>query len=312
MRPPLARILAAFAAVYLIWGSTYLAIRFAVETLPVFLYAGVRFVIAGAILYAFTRGTGAPRPRREHWVGAGVVGALLLLGGNGAVSFAERTVASGVAAVIVATVPVWMALLQWWFEGARPRLHVALGLVLGLSGVALLAGPADLAGGARIDSLGGGLLVVSALCWASGSLYARHAPTPPVPLLATGMQQLVGGALLILAGLATGELASFHPEAASARSLLALVYLIAFGSLVAFTAYIWLLRHVQPALVSTYAYVNPVVAMLLGWALAGEPVTPRTLLAAAVIVAAVAIITTEQARHAARERRTEAVGTAAK
>lgn len=302
-RAPLWQIVAAFAAVYLVWGSTYLAIRFAVESLPVFSYAGVRFVIAGAFLYAVTRGRGAPRPRREQWIAATVVGALLLLGGNGGVSVAERTVPSGIAAVLIATVPLWMVLLHWWRGGVRPTASIALAIVAGLVGVALLVGPAELAGGDRVDPIGAGILVLASLSWAAGSLYSRGAPTPPVPLLGAGMQQVAGGVLLLAAGLVTGEFASFRPEEATPRSIAALVYLILFGSLVGYTAYIWLLRQVSPALVSTYAYVNPVVAVFLGWALASEPITARTLVAAAIIVGAVALITTEQTRTAIREHR---------
>ncbi len=300
--PGLPAILAAFAAVYLVWGSTYLAIRFAVESLPVFLYAGVRFVVAGAILYVAARALGGARPARAHWRDAAIVGALLLLVGNGGVSVAEQTVPSGITAVLVATVPLWMVLLHWWPGGVRPTWPIVAAIVLGLIGVVLLVGPADLAGGGRVDPFGAVVLVIASLGWAAGSLYSRRA-TASSALLATGMQQLAGGALLLAAGALSGELTSLRPEAFTPKSLLALAYLITFGSLVGFTAYIWLLRHVQPALVSTYAYVNPVVAVFLGWLLAAEPITPRTLLASSIVVGAVAIITTEQARVAARERR---------
>ncbi len=300
------RVVAAFAAVYLVWGSTYLAIRFAVETLPVLLYAGVRFVVAGAILYAVVRARGGPRPSRADWRDAAIVGGLLLLVGNGGVSIAEQTVPSGIAAVLVATVPLWMVLLHWWPGGVRPTWPLAAAIAVGLIGVALLVGPADLAGGGRVDPFGAVVLVLASLGWAAGSLYSRRATVPSGALLATGMQQLAGGVLLLAGGALAGELGSLHPESFSMRSLLSLAYLIAFGSLLGFTAYIWLLGHVAPALVSTYAYVNPVVAVFLGAALAAEPITPRTLIASAIIVGAVAIITTEQARVAARERRERA------
>ena len=300
---PLGRVVVAFLLVYVVWGSTYLAIRFAVETLPVLLYAGLRFLIAGAILYAFVRARGGPRPTRVHWRDATIVGGLMLLGGNGLVSFAERTVPSGIAAVIIATVPLWMVLLHWGTGGGRPSVATGGAVLLGLAGVGLLVGPADLGGADRVDPLGAALLVVASLAWAAGSLYSRRAAVPAVPLLATGMQQLAGGALLVGAAALGGELTSLHPETFSARSLIAFAYLVLFGSLVGYTAYIWLLRTVQPALVGTYAFVNPVVAVFLGWALAAEPFTERTLVASAVVVLAVAIITAEQARDAVRDRR---------
>lgn len=301
--PPLLRIVLAFAAVYVIWGSTYLAIRFAIETLPPFLMAGVRFVVAGGTLYLWTAASGATRPTRQEWLATGVVGALLLLGGNGGVVWAEQTVPSGLTAVLVATVPFWMVLLHWWTAGVRPTLVVLGALLVGLVGVALLVGPAEIAGADRVDPVGAVVLLLAALSWASGSLYSRHAAQPRWPLRANAMQQLAGGALLLGAATLSGEWGRLDLAEASARSVLSLGYLVVFGSLVGFSAYIWLLRHVAPALVSTYAYVNPVVAVFLGWALASEPITPRTLLAAAIIVGAVAMITTEQARVAVRERR---------
>lgn len=307
VRAPLTQVALAFAAVYLIWGSTYLAIRFAVETLPVFSYAGVRFVVAGAILYAIVRLRGGPAPSRAHWRDATIVGALLLLVGNGGVSLAERTVPSGIAAVIIATVPLWMVLLHWWQGGARPSWAVSGAVALGLVGVALLVGPASFAGTERVDAVGAAILLVASLAWAAGSLYSRRAAIPSWPLLATGLQQLAGGALLLAAGALSGELATLRPQEFSERSLFALGYLIVFGSLIGFTAYIWLLRNVAPALVSTYAFVNPVVAVFLGWALAAEPITARTLVASAIIVGAVAIITVEQSRVAVRERRAAAL-----
>ncbi|HEX7091511.1 MAG TPA: EamA family transporter [Longimicrobiales bacterium] len=296
-RPSTAKVVAAFAAVYTIWGSTYLAILYAIETLPPFLMAGVRFVIAGSVLYAWAWLRGARRPvTLLHWKSALVVGGLLLLGGNGAVVWAEQRVASGLAALLVATVPLWMVLLDWLRPaGVPPDRRTAAGIVIGLAGLALLVGPESLLGGGRVDPLGAGVLVAGSLSWAAGSLYARGARLPDSALLATAMEMLAGGALLVLVGALTGEVGRLDPGAVSARSLLGLLYLIVFGSLVGFTAYTWLLGVSTPARVSTYAYVNPVVAVLLGWALAGEPLTPRMALAAAVIVAAVAAITGRRA-----------------
>jgi drug/metabolite transporter (DMT)-like permease len=301
MRASAAAIAAALGTVYVIWGSTYLAIRFAIETLPSFLMAGVRFVVAGGLLFAVVAVRGTGRPTRREWAAATVVGALLLLGGNGGVVWAERTVPSGLTAVLVATTPFWMLLFDWLSgRGSRPGPTVWVALALGLAGVVLLVGPLDIASGDRIDPFGAALVLLAALSWAAGSLVSRYAKLPASALLGTAMEMLAGGALLLLAGAIVGEWRDFAPEAVSARSVGALVYLIVFGSLVGFTAYIWLLRASTPALVSTYAYVNPVVAVFLGWALAGETLSPRTLVAAAVIILAVALITTHQTRAALR------------
>jgi drug/metabolite transporter (DMT)-like permease len=291
-------VIAAFAAIYIIWGSTYLAIRFAIETMPPLLMAGVRFLLAGGLLYGWMRLSGTPRPTGINWRAAAIVGGLLL-GGNGAVTWAEQWVPSGLAALLIATVPLWMVLLAWLRGGERPTLGVSAGLALGLVGIILLIGPGELLGGSHVDPIGALAIILGSVSWAAGSLYSRKAAMPKAPLLGTGMEMLAGGALLLLVGLATGEGAQVHLEAVSLRSVLALGYLIVFGSIVAFSAYVWLLRVVTPARASTYAYVNPVVAVFLGWALASEPLTPLTIVAAAVIVTAVALIVMQQARHSA-------------
>ncbi|MGH7596988.1 MAG: drug/metabolite exporter YedA [bacterium] len=297
VKPPRWQIATAFAAIYLIWGSTYLAIRFAVETFPPFLMASMRFLVAGAILYPWARLRGASQPARSHWLAATVVGGLLLLGGNGGVVWAAQLVPSGLTALLIGTVPLWMALLDWLRRGGtKPSNGVMVGLLLGLFGIALLVGPGKLAGGRQVDLVGAAVLILASLSWAAGSLYSRRAQLPASPLLATAMEMLAGGALLLIASLLVGEWTRFDSSALSLRSWLSLGYLIFFGALVGFTAYIWLLRVSTPAHVSTYAYVNPVVAIFLGWTFAGEPLTARTLLAAAVIVAAVVIITTYRAR----------------
>jgi drug/metabolite transporter (DMT)-like permease len=294
------RVIAAFAAVYTIWGATYLFIRFAIETLPPFLMAGTRFLIAGGVLYGVAWLSGATRPTRAQWGAAALVGGLLLLGGNGGVVWAEQSVPSGLAALLVAMAPLWMAVLDWVRPGGiRPSNGVALGLGLGFAGVILLVGPDELVGGGRVDPVGAGVLILASLSWAAGSVYSRHGQRPASPLLGTGMQMLAGGVLLLLVGSATGEWVGFDYRAVSLRSLASLGFLIAFGSLIGFTAYLWLLRVTTVARASTYAYVNPAVAVFLGWALAGEALTLRTLLAAGVIVAAVVVITTHQARQAA-------------
>ncbi len=294
------RVIVAFAAVYLIWGATYLFIRFAIETLPPFLMAGTRFLIAGGVLYGVAWLGGARRPTRAQWGAAAIVGGLMLLGGNGGVVWAEQSVPSGLAALLVAMSPLWMAVLDWVRPGGvRPSKGVALGLGLGFAGVILLVGPAELIGGGRIDPVGAAVLILASLSWAAGSIYSRHGQRPASPLLGSGMQMLAGGTLMLLVGSAIGEWVGFDYRAVSLRSVASLGFLIAFGSLIGFTAYIWLLRVTTVARASTYAYVNPAVAVFLGWALAGEALTPRTLLAAGVIVAAVVVITTYQVRQTA-------------
>jgi len=286
------RLLLAFAAVYLIWGSTYLAIRWAIDTIPPFLMAGGRYVAAGAILYLWSRLRGGPTPTRRHWRDAAIVGALLLMGGNGGVVWAEQTVPSGLAALLVALEPMWVVLIDWLRpRGTRPRNAEIAGLVLGFGGVVLLVAPGHATGSPHVNPIGALVLLVATLSWASGSVYSRHANVPPSPLLSTGMNMLAGGAVLLLAGTVTGQWAAFHPAAVTLRSLLALLFLIVFGAIVGFTAYLWLLRNANLATVSTYAYVNPVVAVFLGWGLAGEPFTPRIAVAAGVIVGSVVIIT---------------------
>ena len=283
----------AFAIVYVVWGSTYLAIRFAIETLPPFLMASARFLTAGTVLYAWARlAGGAERPARAQWKAAAIVGGLLLLGGNGLVVWSELRIPSGVAALLGGTTPVWMVLFDSLRRGGvRPALQVIAGVALGLAGLAWLIGPSSLAGGERIDLIGAGAVVISSITWAAGSIYQRHAPMPASPWLSTAMQMLAGGAALLIVGVALGELPQVNVAFFSLRSVLAFLYLVVFGSIMAFSAYVWLLRVSTPSRVSTHTYVNPVVAVLLGWALAGEPLTPRMIVAAAVIVGGVALIT---------------------
>ncbi len=289
--PSRARLITAFAAVYVLWGSTYLAIRFAVATLPPFLMAGARHLVAGAVLYPLARMHSGERPTQANWFAAALMGTLLLLVGNGGVSWAEMYVPSGVTALLVATVSFWMVLLDWLRPGGvRPTWRVVVGLMLGFAGLAFLVSPSRLAGGGRVDTLGAIVLLLASLSWATGSVFARRLRLPHAPLLSTAMQSLAGGVLLIFFGLLFGQGTALHWEAVSLRSLLALGYLIVFGSLLGFSTYTWLLRVAPPARVATYAYVNPVVAMFLGWALAGERLTLRTLAAAAVIIAAVVLV----------------------
>ena len=280
----------AFAAIYLIWGSTYLAIRFAIETLPPFSMAAVRFTVAGGILYAIARPR-TERPTRLNWVSAGIVGTLLLAGGNGGVVWAEQWVPSGLTALIVATVPLWMVLFDWLFaEAPRPSKLLIVGLVWGLCGVGLLMSSTEVGAQSREGLLGGLAVLGASISWAAGSIYARKASLPHSPLLATAMQMVAGGLALSLVATVAGEGGQLHWSAFSVKSILALVYLIVFGALIAFTAYIWLLGVSTPARVSTYAYVNPAVAVLLGWLLAGERLDARAALAVLIILSSVALV----------------------
>lgn len=286
---------AGMISIYLVWGSTYLAIRFAVETFPPFLMAGARNLTAGLILYTFMRLRGTPAPTRLHWRSAAIVGILLLTGGNGLVSWAETIVPSAITALLVGAVPLWMILIDWVSgryrdPDKRPNWLAFLGVFTGFGGIALLVNPFQL-GGAQVDLIGAGALLLGALLWAGGSLYSREAVLPKSPLLGTGMEMITGGlALLLVSGLA-GEWGRFDLTAVSTKSLYGLLYLIVFGSLVGFASYTWLLRAAPTTLVSTYAYVNPVVAIFLGVLLADEVITGRMTLAAVIILASVAIIT---------------------
>ena len=299
--PSRARVIAAFLAVYVIWGSTYLGIKFAIETLPPFLMAGTRFMTAGVILYLWSlRDQTAPRVRSAaEWGWATLVGALLLFGGNGGVVWASYRVPSGVIALLIAVTPIWMVLLEWASpRGRRPSGAVLAGLLLGTVGLVLLVSARGAGPSGRVDPLGALVVLLASLSWATGSLISRTSRLPRSPVASTAMQMLGGGALMTVAGLLLGEARGFDPGAVSARSALAWLYLMTFGSLVGYTAYIWLLGHVSAAKAATYAYVNPVVALLLGWALASEPVTGGMLLAAAVIIGAVALITVGRTRPA--------------
>jgi drug/metabolite transporter (DMT)-like permease len=291
----------ALAAVYVIWGSTYLAMAMAIETIPPFFMAGARYLTAGALLYAWVRHRGAPRPTRIHWRSALLIGGLLLFGGNGGVVWAEQKVPSGIAALLVSMVPLWMVFMDWLRPGGtRPGWKVFTGVALGFAGLILLVRPTA---GRSIDPVGVAILLVATLSWAWGSLRSRSVSLPDSPLLATAMEMLGGGALLVLGGLVTGETAHLHFAQVSQRSILALVYLITFGALVGFTAYVWLLRVASPVLVGTYAYVNPIVAVFLGWLVLGEPLTVRTLVAAGVIISGVVLITLSRRAPAPREER---------
>ena len=283
----------ALIALYLIWGSTYLAIRFVVETIPPFLSAGLRFVIAGAILFTWRRLAGEPMPSRRQWRDAGIVGLLLLLGGNGLVSWSEQYVPSGATALIIGSIPIWLVLLEALRPGGiKPGRIAILGLITGFIGIAILVGPRSLAGGEPLNPVGTAALLLASLLWAIGSIYSRSAQMPGSPLMTTGAQMLVGSLGLFAVSGLLGEWTQFDAAAVSAQSWLSLIYLIVFGSLIAFSAYAWLLRHAPVSLVATYAYVNPVVAVLLGSWLAGELLNARILLAMLIIIGSVVLIST--------------------
>lgn len=294
--PSRAAIIAAFASLYVIWGSTYLAILFAIRSIPPLLMAGVRFLLAGAILYSAARISGAARSSLVDWRTALIVGACLLVGGNGGVTLAEQYVPSGLAALLVATVPIYIALLSWLFGmSPRPNLITTVGLIGGFAGVGLLVGPAltfSNHGESPHAWIGMSILLFSSLVWSAGSLYSRRTRNAASPFLAAGQQMLCGGALLIFAGAASGELRHFDPSQITKQSLGAFAYLVLIGGIVGYGSYAWLLRYCEPAKVATYAYVNPIVAVLLGTLFAGEKLSTRTLLAAALIIGSVALVIT--------------------
>jgi drug/metabolite transporter (DMT)-like permease len=280
------RLLLAYATVYVVWGSTYLAIRVGIATLPPFVLAGARFLLAGAALFAWAAARGAARPTLAQWRDATVIGGLMLLGGNGGVSWAEMTVPSGIAALIVATVPVFTVI----FQRKRPALATVAGILLGFTGIGILVGPGALGEAGRVDPTGAAVLVAASASWALGSIYSLRADRPASGLQSAAMQMLAGGGLLTLLAALTGQIAAIAPASVSSASLAALAYLAVFGSILGFTAYTWLLRNTTPDRAVTYAYVNPVVAVLLGSGFAAEPLTWRVALAAAVIIAGVVLI----------------------
>ncbi len=294
-----AQIIAAFGSIYVVWGSTYLAIRYAVETIPPFIMGGARFLISGAMLYVWARYRGASKPSQLHWRNAVIAGAFLLLGGNGAVVWAEQFVPSGLTALLVSILP--FCLIEWMRPPRRrPSGLVLLGLVLGFIGIIVLIGPGNIGGHGDIRPIGALVLILGSLSWAIGSFWSRDASLPESGLLTTGMEMLGGGALLLMVGAFSGEFSDFDIGHVSKASAIGLLYLITFGSLIGFTSYIWLLDKVSPARLGTYAYVNPVVAVLLGWAIAGETLSIRTGVAAAIVICAVALITSARSSTAAR------------
>jgi drug/metabolite transporter (DMT)-like permease len=306
-------VVAALGVLYIVWGSTYLGIRIAIDTIPPLLMASVRFAIAGVVLYfwAVRQGdTAGDRPGRKQWVATAVVGVLLLAGGNGGVTWGEQFVPTGIAALLIASVPIWIVVFAHFTGDDRITWPVASGLLVGIAGVAILVQPAGVSARYLLGSL---VILGAAFAWAAGSVYARRAPLPRRPLVATGMEMIGGAIALLVLSAATGELNRIHAERISWQSLVALLYLTVFGSLLAFSSYVWLLRHTRAAVAGTYAFVNPAVAVLLGWGFLGEAVTSRVLVAGAVIIVAVVVVISAPAlrrpsawlRLRSRSRRTQ-------
>jgi drug/metabolite transporter (DMT)-like permease len=286
-------LLAAFAAVYIIWGSTFLAIRIGDESFPPLLVAGIRHFTFGLIAFPILLWKTKARPTWAEWRSTTVTGFLLLAVGNGGVCLAEERVPSGIAALLVATVSLWMVIIDWLRPGGtRPVSRVIAGLVLGFGGLALLVGPKELGGSGRIDPTGVVILGVASFAWACGSIYAKHGNMPSSPLLGSAMQSLTGGAILWIIGGLTGEIGALHLAAVSSRSWIAVTYLICFGSMIGFSSYLYILKHSTATRVATYAFVNPIVALFLGWLFLHEAITLRTILASAVILAAVLLVIT--------------------
>ncbi|MEY3773715.1 MAG: putative inner rane transporter YedA [Verrucomicrobiota bacterium] len=303
--PSRSALIVAFATIYLVWGSTYLAIKVAVGTIPPFLMAGARFLVAGTMLYAWLWFTKKIRPTPRQWFDNAIIGGLLLLGGNGLVSWASETTPSSITTLIISIGPLFIVLADWLVlavggdatRGAKPTLATLGGLALGFGGLALLVGP-DLGSEAatRLDPWRVGAILFGCVTWSAGSIYTRYARQAAEPMTAAALQMVTGGFWLMLVSILCGEPARFDAAAISAASAGAWLYLVCIGSLVGFTTFVWLMKNCSPARVSTYAYVNPVVAVFLGWLILSEPVGPRMLAASAVIITAVAIITAQKNR----------------
>jgi drug/metabolite transporter (DMT)-like permease len=299
---PSVRIWLALGTVYILWGSTYLGIKYAIDTIPPFLMGSLRFLVAGGVLYLLAIRTGDTRGDQvggRQWLAALVIGGALLVGGNGGVILAEQYAPTGVVALLVATAPLWMAVIDRVVFGRRLPVLAVVGLLIGFSGVAFLIG---WPGAGRINLFGAALALAAPVCWASGSVFTRHVRLPKRPLVAAGMEMLWAGLVFAMASVLTGELGRLHWQHVSTTSIVALLYLIVLGSLVGFSAYVWLLRSAPLSLVSTYAYVNPVVAVILGGIFLGEAINARLLIAGGIIILAVALIVVARSRAASQAR----------
>jgi drug/metabolite transporter (DMT)-like permease len=282
----------ALITLYIVWGSTYFGIKVAIETIPPFFHAGVRFLISGLILVIWQRTVGSEMPTRNQWISTFIIGNLLLLGGNGLVAWAELTIPSGVAALIIGSVPLFLVVMEAIRpNGVKPNWQSIVGLIIGFIGIFILVGPAEIAGGeTRLNPFGVIALLGACLFWAIGSIYSKTADLPKSTLMTTGAEMLMGSIGLFFISLITGELNGWNPAEVSTRSLIGLVYLITIGSIIGFGSYIWLLQNAPISLVATYAYVNPIVAVLLGYFFGNEILEPRIWLATAIIIGAVAFI----------------------
>jgi drug/metabolite transporter (DMT)-like permease len=288
------KLVLAFGSIYFIWGSTYVAIHYAIQTLPGFLMAAMRFIVAGAVLCAWAWSDGARLAGPSPWRTAFKMGCFLLLLGHGSVVLAIHWVPSGLAALLLCTTPIWVALMEWALPGGKhPDGRVSTGILLGFLGIVMLIGVGDLRND-EVDLLGVGILLLSSIAWGTGTIYSRRAKVSDSPFMTSGMQMLSGGVLLLCAGVLNGDLSRLHFDTVSVQSVLAFAYLTFFGSIVAFTAYSWLVKVTSPARAVTSSYVNPVVAVLLGHAMAGEPLTYRMMLAMLTIVLGVIVITSSQ------------------
>ena len=289
MKPTRLQLVLGFFCIYILWGSTYLAIRYGVATIPPFLMGGIRFLIAGTLLYGWSRFRGGAKPDRHHWKNAAIIGTLLLVVGNGAVSWASQRVDSGMTSLLVATVPLWLVLAEV-FQGRRPALLEWLGVGIGLVGVSILVMPSGDGLTPSVDRAGAAALMIGSLSWTIGSLFSRTARLATPASMASGMQMLCGGVFMMAVSVLKGEWSNFQLSSVSRVSILALFYLIVFGSIIGFSTYMWLLKVARPAAVGTYAYVNPLVAVLLGVMVAGEKLPPSATLAMVVILASVVLV----------------------
>jgi drug/metabolite transporter (DMT)-like permease len=286
------RVWVALLALYIVWGSTYLGIKVAIETIPPFLHAGIRFLISGIILVVWQRSAGQQMPTRKQWISTAIIGTLLLLGGNGLVAWAEQVIPSGVAALIIGSVPMFLVVTEALRpNGLKPNWQAIVGLLIGFAGIFILVGPAEISGSAtKLNPFGVSALLFACLFWSIGSIYSKSADLPKSSLMTTGAQMLMGSISLFIISLITGELSHWDLASISMRSIYGLLYLIFVGSLIGFASFGWLLQNAPISLVATYAYVNPIVAVLLGNWLAAEPLEPRIWLATTIIIGSVIFI----------------------
>jgi drug/metabolite transporter (DMT)-like permease len=291
-----ARLVVAFFLIYFIWGSTYLAIRYAIETIPPFLMAGLRFSCAGLLMYGFLRLRGAANPSREQWLKLSCVGVFMFLCGNGFVVWAEQYITSGLAALLVSLLPLWLMLFDWlWAHGPKPNAAALAGIALGIAGTVLLLDPASITD-SDIYLPGALMVLLASVGWAFGSIYSKKFQHPPSIFMSAAIQMIGGGVSLLLTALLLGEFPRFDVHAVSAVSIGGFTYLMVFGSMIAISSYVWLLQNASASAISTYAFVNPAVAIFLGWLIGGEAINAHILLGAGIILAGVVLVIRASAR----------------